>query len=95
MRVRTHVAVWGRAVQKWRVCAGPHDATAVVDMLLAVVVTGLVWLQLDFLCPAKKVLPQRHPAHPPDKRGPLKWLFIGMIFVVLLSPFIIIVGGGA
>ena len=66
-----------------------------VDMFLAVVVTGLVWLQLHFLCPANTVLPQRHPADPPDKRGPLQWLFIGMIFVVLLSLFIIIVGGGA
>ena len=93
MRVRTHVA--GLFRSGLCVQAPMTQQHYAVDMFLAVVVTGLVWLQLDFLCPAKRVLPQRHPADPPDKRGPLQWLLIGMILVVLLSLFIIIVGGGA
>lgn len=66
-----------------------------VDMFLAVVVTGLVWMQLDFICPARHRIPKRHPADPPDKRGPLQWLFIVLILAVLLSLFVIIIGGGA
>lgn len=66
-----------------------------VDMFLAVVVTGSVWMHLDFICPARQCLPARHPADPPDRRGPLQWLFVTLIFIVLLSLFVIIIGGGA
>ena len=66
-----------------------------VDMFLAVVVTCLVWMQLDGICPASKPLPRRHPADPPDHRGPVQWLFIALIFVVLVSLGVIIIGGGA
>ena len=92
-----HVAGWDSANPKScvRVQGPMTQQHYAVDMFLAVVVTGLVWKQLDFLCPAKRFLPQRHPADPPDKRGLMQWLFIGLIFVVLLSLFIIIVGGGA
>ncbi len=66
-----------------------------VDMFLAVVVTSLVWMQLDWICPACKPLPPRHPADPPDRRGPVQWLFIALIFIVLISLGVIIIGGGA
>lgn len=66
-----------------------------VDMFLAVVVSYLVWQQLDWICPANKPLPSRHPSDPPDKRGALQWTFIVLIFVVLVSLGIIIIGGGA
>ncbi|DBA96869.1 hypothetical protein WJX82_005400 [Trebouxia sp. C0006] len=66
-----------------------------VDMFLAVVVTSLVWMQLDWICPACKPLPPRHPADPPDRRGPLQWLFIALIFIVLVSLGVIVIGGGA
>lgn len=66
-----------------------------VDMFLAVVVTSLVWMQLDWICPASRPLHPRHPADLPDKRGPLQWLFICLIFIVLVSLGVIIVGGGA
>lgn len=66
-----------------------------VDMFLAVVVTSLVWMQLDCLCPDRYRLPQRQPAYPPDRRGPLQWLFTLLIFAVLMSLIIIIIGGGA
>ena len=66
-----------------------------VDMFLAVVVTSLVWMQLDWICPANQPLPPRHPADPPDRRGLLQWLFIWLIFVVLVSLGVIIIGGGA
>ncbi|KAL3155537.1 hypothetical protein ABBQ38_011089 [Trebouxia sp. C0009 RCD-2024] len=66
-----------------------------VDMFLAVVVTSLVWMQLDWICPASKPLYPRHPADPPDKRGPLQWLLICLIFIALVSVGVIIIGGGA
>ena len=66
-----------------------------VDMFLAVVVTSLVWMQLDWICPANKPLRPRHPADRPDRRGPLQWLLICLIFIVLVSLGVIIVGGGA
>ena len=66
-----------------------------VDMFLAVVVTSLVWMQLDWVCPASRPLHPRHPADPPDKRGPLQWLLTCLIFIVLVSLGVIIIGGGA
>lgn len=60
-----------------------------VDMLLAVVLTALVWAWRSPMYPASAVLPARPPGSP---RDPLPWGLVALVVGVLVVVFVGVAG---